>query len=67
MIRKDIFKKGPYEPYLSLELVDNEQANHYGKKVLANYVIYKMLLGSPVRITKIINELTNPALTDRFR
>ena len=67
MIRKDIFKKGPYEPYLSLELVDNEQANHYGKKVLANYVIYKMLLGSPVKITKIINELTNPALTDRFR
>jgi len=67
LIRKDIFKKGDYEPYLSMELVNNEQANHYGKKVLANYVIYKMLLGSPIKITKIINELTNPKLTDNFR
>jgi len=50
-----------------MELVNNEQANHYGKKVLANYVIYKMLLGSPIKITTIINELTNPKLTDNFR
>ena len=67
MIRKNLFKEGPYEPYLSLELVDNKQANHYGKKVLANFVIYRMLLGFPIKITKIINELTDPLLTDRFR
>ena len=67
MIRKDIFKKGEYEPYLSLELVDNPQANEYAKKVLANYVIYKMLLKSPVKITDILNELHQPHLTDRFR
>ena len=67
LIRKDIFKPGKYEPYLSMELVDNTQANHYGKKVLANYVIYRMLLGSPVKITDIIKELTVPTLTDRFR
>jgi len=67
MIRKNIFKNGKYEPYLSIELVDNQQANHYAKKVLANYVIYKMLLGSPIKITKIIQELTNPKLTDKFR
>ena len=67
LIRKDIFKEGKYEPYLSMELVDNQQANHYAKKVLANYVIYRMLLGSPVKVTTIIKELTNPELTDRFR
>ena len=67
MIRKNIFKEGAYEPYISLELVDNAQANHYAKKVLANYVIYRMLLGKPIKITKVINELTHPELTDRFR
>jgi len=67
MIRKNIFKSGDYEPYISLEMVDNSQANHYAKKVLANYVIYRMLLGKPIKITKIINELTHPELTDRFR
>ena len=67
MIRKNIFKTGEYEPYISLEMVDNSQANHYAKKVLANYVIYRMLLGKPIKITKIINELPHPELTDRFR
>ena len=67
MIRGNIFKSGAFEPYLSLELVDNEQANHYGKKVLANYVIYKMLLGSPVKITDLLKQLSTPSLTDRFR
>jgi len=67
MLRKNIFKDGAYEPYISLEMVDNSQANHYAKKVLANYVIYRMLLGKPIKITKIINELLHPKLTDRFR
>ena len=67
MIRKNIFKSGEYEPYISLEMVDNAQANHYAKKVLANYVIYRMLLGKPIKITTVINELTHPELTDRFR
>ncbi len=67
LIRKNIFKLGAYEPYISLEMVDNKQANHYGKKVLANYVIYKKLLGSPVKITDLLNELPHPELTDQFR
>ena len=66
-LRKNLFKRGKYEPYLSLEMLDNEQANHYGKKVLANYVIYRMLLGSPIRITTLLNQLDKPELTDRFR
>lgn len=67
LIRKNIFKSGKYEPYLSLEMVDNEQANHYGKKVLANYVIYKKLLGNPIKITTLLNQLDKPHLTDKFR
>ena len=67
MLRKKLFKEGAYEPYLSMELMDNKQANHYGKKVLANYVIYRMLLGSPIRVTSLINQLTKEELTDRFR
>ncbi len=67
LIRKNIFKSGTYEPYISLEMVGNEQANHYGKKVLANYVIYKKLLGSPIKITTLLKQLDKPTLTDRFR
>ncbi len=68
MLRKNLFRgNGKYEPYLSLEMVDNEQANHYGKKVLANYVIYRMLLGSPVRVSTLLKQLDKPELTDKFR
>jgi len=67
LIRKNIFKKGLYEPYISLEMVDNEQARYYGKRVLGNYVIYRKLLGSPIKITTLLNWLDKPELTDRFR
>ena len=68
MLRKNLFRgEGRYEPYLSLEMIDNEQANHYGKKVLANYVIYRMLLGSPIKITTLLQQLDKPELTDKFR
>jgi len=55
--KKDMFKNREFEPYLSMEMLDNNQANQYGKKVLANYVIYKMLLDSPVKITTILNKI----------
>ena len=68
MLRKNLFRgEGRYEPYFSMEMVDNEQANHYGKKVLANYVIYRMLLGSPIKITTLLKQLEKPELTDKFR
>ena len=67
LIRKNIFKSGKYEPYISLEMVDNDEARYYGKRVLGNYIIYKKLLGSPVKITTLLNQLDKPELTDRFR
>ena len=41
---KPYFKyKGKYEPFLSMELVPFNESREYGKKVIANYVIYNHL------------------------
>ena len=39
------FTKGKYEPFMTMEMLPNAQARKYGKKVLANYVVYARLLG----------------------
>jgi len=65
--RADYFRKGPYEPYLSLEKIKNVQAREYGKSVLVNYVIYLNKLGTQTRITPYIRDLTTPSETDSFR
>jgi len=65
--QKEYFRKGPFEPYLSMEKMTNAQAREYGKKVLTNYVIYLNKLGKPTRLLPLINTLTKPSQTDRFR
>ncbi len=65
--REELFKKGRYEPYLSMELVDYAESKEYAKKVLANYVIYYNLLGGELRISELLKQLDNPLLTDKFR
>lgn len=64
---KHLFKKGKYEPYLSMELVDYSEAREYGKKVLTNYVIYANLLGIQTKVSPLLNSLEYPSQTDRFR
>jgi len=64
---KNYFRKGPFEPYLSMEKMTNVEAREYGKKVLTNYVIYLNKLGKPTRLLPLINTLTNSSQTDRFR
>ena len=61
------FRNGPYEPYMSIETMQNVEAREYGKKVLSNYVIYLNKLGVTTRITPFITDLTTPSQTDRFR
>jgi len=61
------FTKGSFEPFLSMELMSNTESREYGKKVLANYVIYKKILGEEVSIIELFDKLTNPLETDRFR
>ena len=66
--RPDLFRgRGAYEPYLSLERVDNAQARHYGKRVLVNYVIYLNKLGTPIRLKELLGVLHRPEITDKFR
>lgn len=61
------FRKGPYEPYMSMETMKNVEAREYGKKVLANYVIYLNKLGVSTRIFPLLKSLATPYKTDKFR
>jgi soluble lytic murein transglycosylase len=65
--KKGNFRPGPFEPYLSMEKMNNVEAREYGKKVLTNYVIYMNKLGKPMRLLPFIKTLTDPYMTDRFR
>ncbi len=65
--RDDYFRKGAYEPYLSMEKMTNEEAREYGKKVLTNYVIYLNKLGVSARISPFLQSLIDPSRTDNFR
>jgi soluble lytic murein transglycosylase len=38
--------KGKFEPFLSMELIPYDESREYGKKVIANYVIYNHLFGN---------------------
>ncbi|WP_331775778.1 lytic transglycosylase domain-containing protein [Sulfurospirillum sp. 1612] len=44
------FTKGAYEPYMSMELIPYAESRRYGKKVLANYIIYSQLLGEKITL-----------------
>ena len=61
------FGKDPYEPFMSMELMRRTETREYGKKVLANYVVYKKILGEPVSIIDLFDTLLIPAKSDRFR
>jgi len=43
---KPYFKyKGEFEPFLSMELIPYDESREYGKRVLANFVIYSHIFG----------------------
>jgi len=64
---KKHFRIGAYEPYMSMETMKNVEAKEYGKKVLANYVIYMNKLGIKTRIFPLLKVLATPSATDTFR
>ncbi|WP_422079237.1 lytic transglycosylase domain-containing protein [Sulfurimonas sp.] len=66
-LMKGNFNTGAYEPFLSMEMMSNSESREYGKKVLANYVMYKKVLGEEVSIVHLFEMLTYPKMTDRFR
>lgn len=59
--------KNKYEPFLSMELVPLSESRDYGKKVLANYIIYRAILGSSTKISQFFESLMIPADSDTFR
>ncbi len=61
------FLPGQFEPFLSMELIGNDENREYGKKVLANYVIYKKIFGEPVSLKAIFDNLIQPSQSDYFR
>ena len=40
LLKTNLFKKGKYEPFLSMELLPYDETKKYGKKVLINYFVY---------------------------
>ena len=65
--RGDLFNEGEYEPFLSMELVPFAESRDYGKKVLANYIIYLGIVRSSTSISTLFESLKTPSLTDKFR
>lgn len=61
------FLQGEHEPFMSMELIGNAESREYGKRVLANYVIYKKIFGEKVSIISIFDNLIQPTLSDYFR
>ncbi|WP_456322577.1 lytic transglycosylase domain-containing protein [Hydrogenimonas sp.] len=67
LTKRGMFKKGKFEPWLSMELVHYDESRRYGKKVLANYIVYRKLLGDPIGVASVVEATTVPSRTDRFR
>lgn len=52
-----LFKKNnPLDPWYSMEMIPYEESRVYGKKVLANYVIYQKELGHTLSILDLLNQ-----------
>lgn len=57
LAKEHMFKAGEFEPYLSMELVPYAESRIYGKKVLANYMIYSHLIGSSIKSEALLQSL----------
>ena len=62
VLKAGLFKKGKYEPYLSMELVPYDESKKYGKKVLVNYYFYNQLINNDytTKFSTLINSIKNP-------
>ncbi|WP_096018726.1 lytic transglycosylase domain-containing protein [Campylobacter lanienae] len=71
LLRGDLFNRkseySRYEPFLSMDLVPYAESRIYGKKVLANYIIYLAALGQSTKISRFLDNVLIPELSDKFR
>ena len=49
-----------YEPFMSMELMANDQSREYGKRVLTNYIIYRYLQKNQITLKQIIKDILSP-------
>ncbi|BCX79036.1 transglycosylase SLT domain-containing protein [Campylobacter sp. 19-13652] len=57
LAKEHMFKAGEFEPFLSMELVPYSESRIYGKKVLANYIIYMRLIGANIKTETLLQSL----------
>ena len=63
MLQSGLFKQGPYEPYLSMELVPYDESKKYGKKVLLNYLMYYNRQNSEkLNLSTLLEKIKSPYL-----
>jgi soluble lytic murein transglycosylase len=65
--QEHLFEAREFDPFLSMELIPYAESREYAKKVLANYVAYKQILGQSVSIWDLFEKLNQPNGVDRFR
>ena len=60
-LKSGLFKKGKFEPWLSMEMIPYDETKKYGKKVLANYFIYQNHINPNNKIffNNLINSIKN--------
>ena len=66
-IKSGAFSNKKYEPYLSMELMKNSETREYGKKVLANYIVYKTILQEDVSLINMLKKLKKQENFEYFR
>jgi soluble lytic murein transglycosylase len=63
MLQSGLFKQGPFEPYLSMELVAYDESKHYGKRVLLNYLMYyNNLSNEKIKLSTLLEMIKSPYL-----
>ncbi len=67
VLEQNMFEKRKYEPWLSMEMIPYTESRRYGKKVLANYIIYSKILNNEIDVKQLIATLTDKSATDRYR
>ena len=62
VLKAGLFRKGKYEPYLSMELVPYDESKKYAKKVLVNYYFYNQLINNDytTKFSSFIKSIDNP-------
>ncbi|WP_345993967.1 lytic transglycosylase domain-containing protein [Sulfurimonas sp. HSL-1716] len=65
-IRSGKFTDKKYEPFLSMDTMSNVESREYGKKVLANYVMYKKIMGQNISIVHLFDKLKAENKNNRF-